>query len=128
MKMRILPDTLRALLRSVSPQRIDTADRNETFHAIFESRSQQPDLGAQRVSQQKDPRGVNLFQVRERIDRRSRIFDHLAQDRPPRIAVVEMLNFVDACPETELVEGEYSETSLRQQREGRPLILTLDVD
>src|ERR1700722_16547770 len=125
MKMRILPDTLRALLRSVAPQRVDTADRNQAFHAIFESRSQQPDLGAQRVSQQKDSRGVTLFQVRERTGRRSRIFDHIAQDRPPRIAVVEMLNFVHACPETKLIEGEYSETSLRQQRERRPLILTL---
>jgi hypothetical protein len=35
---------------------------------------------------------------------------------------------MDACSETELIEGEYSETSLRQQRERRPLILVLDVD
>src|ERR1700689_2527500 len=106
MEMRILPDTLRALLRSVDPQRIDAADRNETFNAIFESRSQEPDLGAQRVSQQKDTRGVDLFQVRERIDRRPRIFDHVAQDRPPRIAVVEMLNFMAACSETDLIEAQ----------------------
>ena len=64
------------------------------------------------------------FQVRT-VDRTSRICHHVAQNRPSRIAVIEVLLFVDASSESNLVKGQHSKTSLYELTERRPEILVV---